>query len=250
MSTILSKFKLENLKFIAAEGNSSDVYSALLLGKNADVDTAAAEDLWDAGGTWAAPTSAGLVGFASSSAADAAAGTGARTIRVTGLDGSYLPVTETLSLNGVGSVNTTNSYFIVHSVEVLTVGSGGTNAGVITGTSAGGGTPVLATVAVGKGGSQLAIYQVPAGYTGYVTQYSAGVQGGSTTDVELYVTPFGGAPVVKGTLGLNITGSSFFIRRYDIPLKLSEKSIVKLRGTVASNNTEVHGCVDLLLIKN
>lgn len=69
---------------------------------------------------------------ASGSANDTAAGTGARTISVKGVDTSFARFTETVTMNGQTSVNlvTTNVLFI-DSIEVLTAGSGLVNAGII-----------------------------------------------------------------------------------------------------------------------
>ena len=93
----------------------------------------------------------------SSSANDAAAGTGARTIKLTYYDQTVAgPNTENLTLNGTTAVNyvQTNHCFI-EKWEVLTVGSGGTNAGTLslfTGTGGTGTTVTTIGTAVGFDG--------------------------------------------------------------------------------------------------
>jgi len=82
----------------------------------------------------------------SANAADSAAGTGARTIRITYYTATFTgPFTETITLNGTTPVNTvaTNICYI-ESMEVLTVGSGLTNAGIISlkAATAGGGVTI------------------------------------------------------------------------------------------------------------
>jgi len=67
--------------------------------------------------------------ISSSSAADAAAGTGARTIEIYGLDAAFNPLQETIALNGQTFVTTTNSFRRVFCAIVQTFGSGGVNAG-------------------------------------------------------------------------------------------------------------------------
>lgn len=88
----------------------------------------------------------------SSSASDAAAGTGARTIKITYVDSTGATSgTETATLNGTTAVNlvSTNKCFI-EKIEVLTVGSGGANAGTITlFTGANGTGTTVGTIAVG-----------------------------------------------------------------------------------------------------
>lgn len=72
--------------------------------------------------------------FVSSSASDAAAGTGTRTLRFTYYDGSLNgPFTEDITMNGVTAVPTVATDIrFVESIESLTVGSNTTNVGTIT----------------------------------------------------------------------------------------------------------------------
>lgn len=218
-------------------------------GRNPDIDIGT-EDIWGTGGTWVQPTAATIVNFVSSSVLDTAAGTGARTLTISGLDGSYNQVSETLTLNGIVPVATALSYFIIHRVEVATAGIGETNAGVISSVWTGGGTPVGPTVSIGKGQSQFCIYQIPAGYTGYLQQYGGGMQGGTALDLELFVKPFGGVFNLKHTIPLNLTGNSYDRYTPKYPLKVLEKGIVKLTGTATANNTDADGFFDLVIVAN
>lgn len=82
----------------------------------------------------------------SASATDAAGGTGARTVRINYYTATFTgPFSETITLNGTTAVNTvaTNICYI-ESMEVLTVGSGLTNAGIISlrAATAGGGATI------------------------------------------------------------------------------------------------------------
>ena len=102
------------------------------------------------------PTAAKL-DITSSNTADAAAGTGARTIEIYGLAGGYTFQSEILTLNGNTIVQTAKSYLRVFEIAVLTAGSGGVNAGDIyvvktgTGGSYTGGVPGTVTGAFIKG---------------------------------------------------------------------------------------------------
>jgi hypothetical protein len=69
--------------------------------------------------------------ISSSSAADAAAGTGARTLDVYGLDYNFLPLKETIALNGQTKVTTVASFRRVFEIIVATAGTGFLNAGDI-----------------------------------------------------------------------------------------------------------------------
>lgn len=62
------------------------------LGNNPDVDTAAAEEVWAAGGLYPWLTGATALEIVSDSANDASAGTGAHTVVINGLDINYAEV--------------------------------------------------------------------------------------------------------------------------------------------------------------
>jgi len=120
--------------------------------------------------------------FASSSAADAAAGIGAQQVTITYLDASFVVHTEVVTLNGTTPVNTVGmNYAYIESIVVTQVGSSGTNLGTIsiyTGT-AGGGTvwgsiavngiqPLSGTVTVTNGSANITFstaQSIPAGTT-------------------------------------------------------------------------------------
>ena len=62
------------------------------------------ETVWSEGGLYVYPTSASTMYISSSSTADTAAGTGARTATVSGLDANFDEISETVSLNGQAGV--------------------------------------------------------------------------------------------------------------------------------------------------
>lgn len=107
----------------------------------------------------------------STNAADTAAGTGTRTIKITYMaaDGSG-PFTETVTLNGLTAVNTVGvNIALIEKMEVLTVGSGGGNAGTINlMTGIGGAGTVIGSIAPGDNQTNWAHHYVPLGKTCYV----------------------------------------------------------------------------------
>lgn len=58
-------------------------------------------------------------------------GTGARTVRIFGLDANYNHVSEDLTLNGQTKVSGTQTFIRVFAAEVMTTGAGKANAGTI-----------------------------------------------------------------------------------------------------------------------
>lgn len=107
----------------------------------------------------------------SGSANDTSAGTGARTIKITyyTISSGVVagPFTETITLNGTANVNTVaTNIALIEKVEVNTVGSGLTNAGLISvfaATAGAGGT--IASIAIGEKITRLAHHYVPTGST-------------------------------------------------------------------------------------
>jgi hypothetical protein len=135
---------------------------------NADIATAY-EPIWDQGGAYTFPIAAGVqLSVASDDAADTSAGTGARTVRVKGLLPTGVAFEEDVILTGTTEVPLSNALVMaVNSIEVLTVGTGGQNAGNI---YVGDGTFTLGVPAEKfckildfKGKSAQGVYSFPAG---------------------------------------------------------------------------------------
>lgn len=119
-------------------------------------------DIWPGGNGYTGwITSASTLDVSSDNAADTAAGTGARTVRVFGLNAAGKPIHEDVTLNGVTPVATTSTFLRCHRARVLTAGSNETNVGTLTiQTNA---AEVMAIVPVGDGQTEQATFTVPAG---------------------------------------------------------------------------------------
>lgn len=163
----------------------------LIFGSNDAVTTSYA-DVWKQNIVRTNPAAAVVLGIASSSANDAAAGTGARTVRVTGLDANYNLLQETVTLNGQTKVVTAGTYLRVNKLEVLTAGSGGVNAGDVyaadTSDTFTAGVPQTATkifarIAVGLNITQMACYTTAVGERLLLTKV-LGQLGDLTTTVK------------------------------------------------------------------
>lgn len=118
--------------------------------------------------------------FKSSSASDAAAGVGARTILLTYYDQNMVgPFYETITLNGTTAVNTVaTDICFVESIDVVTVGSTGTAVGIISlyTTTAGGGS-VFASIAAGAVKSFMSHHYVAGGLTCKITSLTISTSG-------------------------------------------------------------------------
>ena len=78
------------------------------------------------------PSSAGTATVVSDDANDTSAGTGARTVRIQGLDGDYNFQEETITMNGTTGVTSSNTFLRLNRMEVMTAGSSGSMEGTIT----------------------------------------------------------------------------------------------------------------------
>ena len=237
-----------------ARGQISYHQSFTVFGYNPDLDQTE-ESVWPNGGTVPHPDSASVLKISSSSADDTSAGTGARAVRITGLDGDYNEVSETVTLNGQTAVNTTNSYLYVNGFTVTSVGSGDKNAGII---YAGTGTVTSGVPAVkydliytGYNNRTTAHYCVPAGYTAYLAEgiFTAGQESG-TTGVTGYLvshSPEDDIVRVVAVVALN-NGSVQYDFRY--PARFPEKNCIGANAIGAANNNLVSAMFNIVLIQN
>lgn len=160
---ILTRDFLMNVGFGLVPGGGYTRVAAL--GNNPDIDTATIpEDIWTGGGVYPWMTAATALEIVSSSANDAAAGTGARTVVINGLDIDYVVVTQTITLNGITPVAVPTNLFRINSALITSAGSGKVNAGDLTIRDAGAGT-TRAIIPLGYGITRQSIYTVPAGST-------------------------------------------------------------------------------------
>lgn len=183
---------LENLRsdFLSdvALGKITGIATFKKQGSNAAVSTTQ-RLLSPAGTPLVLLTTAATISFVSSSTKDKAGDTGARVLRIFGVDALGAYQTEDLILNGTTPVVTTKLWLgVLNRVQVITAGSGKTNDGVITGTSGGN---TYCTMAVRTSIMKQAAFVVPSNKKALVYSYlfDASKTGGSTQvfDVFFYV---------------------------------------------------------------
>lgn len=237
-----------------SKGNISKHSRVNKSGINLDIDTATdPEDIISQGGTFTPPTTARIHNIASTDVNDASAGTGARTITIQGLDGSYNYASETVILNGTSNVATVNSYVIIDYMAVLTFGSTGNNIGVITATAQTDAT-VTTEMPIGYNQNQMAVFQIRNGYKAYLNSYYSSMNqstASSTAVVHLMTKTDTGAWLVRRVMFLNNAGNNSISQKIKPPLELQAKTLIKLRiFEVSNNNTMVSGGFDLTLVQD
>lgn len=212
-----------------ALGNVSGAVNWRKSGENATVTTA--QKPVNGGGTAIVPLDAAAqISFVSSSGNDTLLGSGARVIRIFGVDASGLMQQEDLELSGTTPVLTANSYLgILNRVFVVSVGDGATksNQGIITGTSGGN---TYCTIIIGDSAMKQLAFYVPAGKTALVYSYffDSSKNAGSVAilDIVFYV--------IQGGVKYNLfsfkidqaTGNDVSVQRnFKTPLPMTENSI-------------------------
>lgn len=233
-----------------AKGNISGATVIHKFGRNPDADQNEVVDIWDGDAEWVAPTAARTHTIVSSNTADTSAGTGARTVQVYGLDQDYALANEVVTLGGTVGTVTSGSYNIIHRMIVRTAGDAGQNMGSITATAASDNT-ITAAILAGNNQTLMAIYQIPANKTGYMTGFYADMQRSVTTgacDIQLKEKPDGEVYQVKFVGGVVGAGSSYLERRYDVPRSIPAKTTIKMTATASANNTDVSAGFDIILV--
>lgn len=253
ISSITRQGAFEPFGLQVSRGQIQGHSNVLIFGYNADVDTSE-ESVWPADGTVPHPTAASVLKISSSDANDTAAGTGARTVFIEGVDGSYNVVSDTVELDGQTAVNTINEYLYVNRFFVLTAGSGGQNAGNInagTGTVTSGVPAVLYDlIATGYNNRTSGHYCVPAGYTGYMVEglLSAGQASGSTA-VTGFLKQHGPDGILR-VGAVSTVNNSAAVYMFDPPYTIPEKNCVGATAIGAANNNAVSSYFNIVLIKN
>jgi hypothetical protein len=254
VSSITRMGKNEPFELQVARGQITMHSSFCQFGINATVGTSN-ETVWIGSNTYTFPAAASVLKVSSSSASDAAAGTGARTVQIQGLNAAYEAVVETVILNGQTEVNTTNSYLRVNKMTVLTAGSGGTSVGNIyagTGTvTAGVPAVVVNQTGILSNESESAFYTVPAGFTAYITRWTMSSGNGTAnthTRFTLRVRPQGG---VFGTKALyNLPGSGIYECEAAFPLPIPEKADLDVLAATSVDSATASTQLQIMLIKN
>lgn len=223
-------------------------------GSNIDVDNSV-ETVWFQGGLYNYLTNAILLNVSSSSVNDDAAGSGALTVQIEGLDVNYDPQTEIITMDGRTIVNTTKRYIRVFSATVLTAGAGGTNAGTIfvyksmeTNGTPDDSTKIHTTIGIGKSKTLQALFTVPAEKKGTIdTIVLSSVTAAQSVTIELVARTF-------GSTVFPVEFSQVFIGRTetytDLGLEFGPKTDIEIRATGAVNNNSVSASFVIDLIED
>lgn len=200
---------------------------------------------WVVGGLYVYPTTANTLTVVSSSASDTAAGTGARTVTIEGLDANYDVISETITMNGTTNVITTKTYLRLYRATVLTAGSNETNVGDITVTHNGIANP-LGRITANSGQTQISVYTIARGKTGYLTQLD--LTSSKNTDGHATIrTRLNGVSRIRHSLFLFGGNYSCVL---PFPTVLPQFTDIEVRTIALTGSGQVTGNYDILLVDN
>lgn len=198
------------------------------------------QTVWNDSSIWVPPTTASVMTVVSTSASDTAAGTGARTVSIAGLDANYLEINETITMNGTTAVTTTKQYLRIIRMTVATAGSASSNVGAISISNA----TLQGKIDINAGQSSFSIYTVPAGKVAYM--HSLHLSSSKSTDGKVTLrTRANTVSRVRHTVEL--TGESYAVE-FTYPTVIPERTDIELRVVANTGNGVVAGSYDLLLI--
>lgn len=242
-----------------ASGRQQDRATGHKFGSNSSVSTSEVV-IWSTGTAYTGfLTTASTVRIKSGgNVNDTAAGTGARSVTVVGLDASWVETTEVIVTAGASASSATAASFIrvyrayVTGSGTYSAGVDGANAGDIVIETSGGVT--LATIAATLGQTQVAAYTVPSGYSAYIRTLSVSVDGSKAATVRLFqranadtvAAPFTGRRLVSVLPGL----TGFTQRDFTSYLgPFAAKTDLWATGQTATGTTSVSVSFDYILVR-
>lgn len=238
--------------FESSNGTMAGQYDGLNTSAYQTANTLGTEaDLWASSGNLVWPVAASTLEVLSSSANDTAAGTGARTVIITGLDINYNVISESVILNGITPVVTVNSYFRLNRGYVATSGTvNGNNIGIITIRISGGGN-TQGLIAAGFGRIAKSHFTVPNGKKFLLRTITLCSESTKPTTFKLYirdsvplVAPFGTKQVGLIYAGIVNAFSETFI--HEVPL--GKGTDIWITATPSTNNTQLSGDIGGVMV--
>ena len=240
--------KTTDFSLESRRGNVSDVTKVSTIGHANDVGSAN-ETIQPGTGTIAPDAliaTPATVTVSSTSANDTSAGTGARTLLLSGLDASGDTQSETITMNGQTAVTSANTYKWIQSMVVLTAGTTGSNEGDLyagTGTvTAGKPAVLLCSGEIGANISATSAYMVPNGHIFHPTQVSI-IFSDSTKQVtaDIYIRNATTGLYLK-VLEINAP-AGYWIQPVDAFGGQPSGTIIEIRASIVSGTTSLTSAI-------
>ena len=194
------------------------------------------ETIWDQGGIYAHPSSAGTM---TATSASGASDSGIK-VTIQGLDTNYAELSEEVTLGATGVATTTGEFLRVFRAFV----SGNTASSGDIDIDNGGTT--YAYIESEFQQTMMAVYTVPAGYTGYLINANISSLKEKDYTAKLMTRVTGG---IFRAQGLLLSPGTPFLREWRMPPKVLEKTDIEIRAKTGTTGAVAAG-FELLLVKN
>ena len=235
-------FPMDDLYLNIARGLVKGTSFVHKFGAVPSVSTNTTGTVWDVNNTiypWSAWDTAGTITVDRANAGDAN-----KQVTVVGLDSNYNAIQETIILTNATGNASTNSFIRVFRAFII---DGSTNVGLISIKKE---ATTVAAITAGKGQTLMAVYTVPAGYTGYLYKGTATAQAGADATGDMFVRYFGQTSFRVGH-SFEVDGDGGqYTYDFTVPLPIPAKSDIDVRVTTRSNNGRYTAAFDLILIKD
>lgn len=200
------------------------------------------DDFWNVATSMVYLSVGETMNIVSDSANDAAAGTGARTVEVSGLDNDYEPISETITMNGLTDVLTSLSYLRVLDIHTTTVGSTNSNQGIITATASSAAT-VQASMIVNDNHLLNGRHTIPANKIGIFLGFECDV--GKGKELRMIICAGQGHGILETVHSSVLFQNTLFSSSLDVVL--DEKTDILFRGSVDAGTIKATCGYNLLI---
>ena len=196
------------------------------------------ETIWGASTLYSYLTSAEQLKVSSSvPGTDIPASTGAWTVRIQGLDPNYRLISEIVTLLNPGPATTVLPFLRVFCAQVMTAGTGGKNAGIIS-VKNNADAITLAYMAVGENMCHAAIWTVPSRQRFMMMEWHAGELAAKESHILLYMREYEGLWHLHREVMLK---DNHFHIPLIMPLVIPARADIELRCTASAGSGLIYG---------
>lgn len=246
----LLKVTARNSGVCVTLGELDNVYSEFKFGF-ADALPTTEKTVWDIDAVYAYPSSAIQMKVSSSSGLDTSAGTGARTVRVFGLDQNWELADEVVIMTGQAEKLTDTTFIRVFRAHVVTAGTGESNAGDIyvgTGTvSTGVPATKYAKMLIGNNQTLMSVYTIPANTTGVLLNFFVSTVKNENVTFRLITREEGSVFRTRDKFTLyqqNVSSPRYY------GVAIPPKTDIEIRGVASTSTSAVSASFEILLVES
>jgi len=236
-----------------AMGNISGTTAINKFGRNSACG-ATPEEIWDGDRAYVFPTTASITHIRS--AVDSAITRGV-TLEIQGLNDAYELVIQTKATDGTDSTTEVILDTALRRVfRVKVLDDTAMDQDIWVGPDPASAANASAIIQAGNNQTLMAIYTVPTGCTGYMTNYYATANPNNaagtlfTTYLWARDNANGYAPQLKHTKGLDKDATSGFQHNFNPYYKFTEKTDIYVTGSAGTNSVSISAGFDIILVAN